>query len=369
MHVRFVVIPRFLIATAVVSLAFGCADSAGGTLDPRRAVAVPVTTAKAGTRDVAVRLGAIGTVDPVATVSVRPQVGGLLSTAAFQEGQEVNQGDLLFRIDDRPFVAALHQAQAALARNQAQELAAISDAARYEELLKKNFVSVEDRDRLVAQRDSYKAAVTQDKAAIEAARLQLAYATIRSPIDGKTGPLLIQPGNVVQPNTSVLVTIHQMRPIRVAFPVPEAHLSEIRQRMAGGILDVVANPQGDSGAAIPGHLTFLGNEVDRATGTVLLKATFDNADDRLWPGQFVRTHLTLSVQKDATVVPSAAIQEGQQGFFVFVIKPDNTADLRKVTPGPIDGDATVIEGVAPGELVVVDGQMRLAQGTPVEIRK
>ncbi len=369
MHARPIAIPIVLLAASLAALPVGCSKSSGDAGAARGPAAVPVTAVEAVRRDIEVRLGAIGTVDPVSTVSIRPQVGGLLSVAAFQEGQEVRQGDLLFRIDDRPFTTALHQAEAALARDQAQDLAATRDAERYEELLKKNFVSAEDRDRLVAQRDSYKAAVTLDKAAIEAARLQVAYATIRSPIDGKTGPLLIQAGNVVQPNASVLVTIHQLRPIRVAFPVPEARLPELRRRMAAGTLDVAAAPQGDPGTAIPGHLTFLGNEVDRTTGTVLLKATFDNADGRLWPGQFVRIDLTLDLLKAATVVPSAAIQEGQQGSYVFAIKPDNTADLRKVVPGPIDGDATVVEGVTPGERIVTDGQMRLTPGTPVEIRK
>ena len=359
-----------LLAASLSALPLGCSKSSGDAGAARGPAAVPVTVVDAAIRDVPVRLGAIGTVDPIATVSIRPQVGGVLATAAFVEGQEVHQGDLLFRLDDRPFVTALHQAEAALARDQAQDVAATRDADRYEELLKKNYVSAEDRDRLVAQRDSYKAAVTQDKAAVEAARLQLAYATIRSPIDGKTGPLLIQAGNVVQPNASVLVTIHQMRPIRVAFPVPEAHLPDVRQKMASGAtLDVLASPQGDTGPAIAGHLTFLGNEVDRTTGTVLLKATFDNADGRLWPGQFVRISVVLGVQKGATVVPSAAVQEGQQGSYVFVIKPDDTADLRKVTLGPVDGSVAVIEGVASGERVVTDGQLRLAPGTAVEIRK
>jgi multidrug efflux system membrane fusion protein len=353
----------------IASLLAGCSRPAAESAAPRGPATVPVTAVAAESRDVPIRLAAIGTADPVSTVSIRPQVGGLLASAAFQEGQEVRQGDLLFRIDDRPFVTALHQAQAALARDQAQEIAATRDAARYDELLLKNFVSAEDRDRLVAQRDSAKAAVVQDKATIEAARLQVAYATIRSPIDGKTGPLLIQPGNVVQANASVLVTIHQMRPIRVAFPVPESRLPDLRQRMAAGVLDVLASPQGDPGPAIAGRLTFLGNEVDRATGTVLLKATFENGDGRLWPGQFVRVSLTLGVQKGATVVPSAAVQDGQQGSYVFVVKPDDTADLRKVTLGPADDGFTVVDGVAPGEQVVTDGQLRLAPGTRVERRR
>ncbi len=369
MQIRSSLFHPLCVAGMIALLPAGCSRPAAETSAPRGPVAVPVTAAAAESRDVPIRLAAIGTVDPVSTVSIRPQVGGLLAVATFQEGQEVRQGDLLFRIDDRPFVTALHQAQAALARNQAQEIAATRDAARYDELLLKNFVSAEDRDRLVAQRDSAKAAVAQDKATIEAARLQVAYATIRSPIDGKTGPLLIQPGNVVQANASVLVTIHQMRPIRVAFPVPESRLPEVRQRMAGGVLDVLASPQGDPGPAIAGHLTFLGNEVDRTTGTVLLKATFDNADGRLWPGQFVRVHLTLGVQKGATVVPSAAVQEGQQGSYVFVIKPDDTAELRKVTLGPVDDSLAVVDGVTPGEQVVTDGQLRLAPGTAVERRR
>jgi len=364
-HVR---VPVPLLLAALPFLA-SCGDRVGQAAAARPVQAVPVSIAPAEVRDVGLRLQAVGTVQPLATVDVRPQVGGVLAQAAFVEGADVKAGDVLFRIDDRPFVNALRQAQAALARDRALAVAAARDAARYEVLAQKNYASQEDRDRLRSQADGAKASVALDEAAVDQARLQVSYCTIRSPIDGRTGPILVKPGNVVQANTTELVTVHRLRPIHAAFPVPESRLPEVRARMAAGAIEVLARPEGDPGEPIPGRLVFLGNEVDRGTGTFLLKAAFDNQDGRLWPGQFVRVTATLGVRAKATVVPSAAVSEGQVGSYLFALKADDTADLRKVVTGPADDGVTVIEsGVEPGDRIVVDGQVRLAPGAKVEIR-
>jgi len=336
----------------------------------RSPIAVAVTVATAERRDIPMRLSAIGTVESVATVEIRPQVSGVLAEALFVEGQEVRKGSLLFRIDSRSQVAALHQAEAALSRDQALEVAASSNAVRYQELASKDFASKEERDQFVANSKSLKASLALDRAAVENARLELSYCTIRSPIDGRTGPILVQPGNVVKVNDSVLVTILQQRPILVAFTVPETTLPELRARMAAATLQVEVSPQGDPGEPLRGVLTFMGNTVDRTTGTILLKATFDNLDGRLWSGQFVRVRLTLGVDAGATVIPSSAIQEGQQGSYAFVVKPDRTVELRQVIPGQADDGFTVIkDGIVPGESVVTDGQMRLSSGMVVEVRR
>jgi len=352
----------------VVAFALACrgATEQAGAQRP----AVPVVVAAAETRDVPLRLRAVGQVEPVSTVQVRPQASGTLKEAAFEEGREVRTGDLLFRIDDRPYLAALHQAQGALARDEAQLAAAALDATRQENLLKKQYVSQGDREKAEALADSYRAAVRADRAAVEAASVQLGYCTIRSPIDGRTGPLLVKPGNVVAlPGAPVLVTIHQLRPINVTFNVPESRLPDLRARMAAGAIDVLASPEGDPGEPASGRLTFMSNEVDRATGTIQVKATFENADGRLWPGQFVRVTALLGVIAGATVVPSSAIQDGQQGSYAYVVKQDNTAELRKVKAGPAeDGLAVVESGLSPGERVVVDGQVRVAPGAAVEAR-
>ena len=361
-------IPGLFLAALLV--AAGCGAKAGDAPAPK-APAAPVVTGVAQTRDVPLRLRAVGTVEPVATVSIQPLVGGTLVEAAFEEGQEVHQGDLLFRIDSRPFAASLHQAKAALARDEALYTAARRDAERQETLEKKQYVSQGDRDKAVAQADSYRASMQADKAAIEAAELQLSFCTVRSPIDGRTGPLLVKPGNVVQPAPapSALVVIHQMQPIRVKFPLPEARLPDVRARMAAGGIPVEAAPVGDTGTPAEGTLTFLGNEVDRTTGTVVLKATFPNEDRRLWPGQFARVSATLGIAQGATVVPSPAVQDGQQGSYVYVVKADGTAELRLVKAGASEDGLTVIDsGVAAGERVIVDGQVRVAPGAPVEER-
>ena len=328
---------------------------------------VPVVVATAQLRDVPVQVRAIGTVEAYSTVSIKSQVNGPVVAVHFAEGQDVQKGDLLFTIDTRPFQVALDLAQAALAKDKALLENAQAQEDRYAKLLAEGVIAREQYDQFRTSFKAYEAAVAADQAAIDSAKLNLSYCTIRSPIDGRTGSLAVHPGNLVKANdVPILVVIHQVNPIYVSFAVPEQHLAEIKKRMAAGKLRVEAflpdDPRPEDGA-----LAFVDNAVDPSTGTIRLKAAFVNAGRRLWPGQFVNALLTLSVERGAVVVPSQAIQEGQRGTYVFVVKPDKTAEARPVTLGRAGDHDTVIEkGVAAGESVVIDGQIRLVSGTPVE---
>jgi multidrug efflux system membrane fusion protein len=287
----------------------------------------------------------------------------------FKEGQDVKQGDLLFKIDPRPYDAALKQAEATLARDLAQAKNAAEQAKRYEILVQKDYVSRDQYDQLRANADALAAAVDADKANVENSRLQLAYCTIRSPINGRVGSVLINKGSVVKANDLVMLTINQMAPIYVTLSVPEQSLSDIKRYMAAGKLKVDAVIPGDEQRPARGVLTFINNAVDTATGTIQLKGTFENSDRRLWPGQFVNVVLTLTTQRNAVVMPSAALQAGQQGQYVFVIKPDLTVESRPVVITRTFNDLAVVDnGVTPGENVVTDGQLQLIPGTKVEIK-
>jgi multidrug efflux system membrane fusion protein len=331
---------------------------------------VPVTAAPAVKKDVPVELRAIGTVEAYSTVEVRAQLGGVLEKVHFKEGDDVRPGDLLFSLDARPYQAALRSAQAALARDRVQSETAARDLERYADLVKKEYVTQEEYDRIRTNSASLEASVQADQAAVENAQVQLEYCTIRSPIEGRTGQLNVHAGNVVKANGDTpLVVINQVRPIYVAFSVPEQNLADIRAGRAAGALDVMVKPSGGGDDPIAGRLTFLDNMVDRATGTLRLKATFPNADRVLWPGQFVDVGLRVSTHHDAILVPSRAIQTGQKGTFVFVIKPDDSVEARVVVAGPEVGAETVIEqGVADGDRVVTDGQLRLVDGTHVVVK-
>jgi multidrug efflux system membrane fusion protein len=332
--------------------------------------AVPVTAAPAVRKDVPVALHAIGTVEAYSTVEVRAQVGGVLEKVHFKEGDDVRPGNLLFSLDGRPFAAALRSAQAALARDRVQSETATRDLERYADLVKKEYVTQEEYDRIRTNAASLDASVQADQAAVENAQVALEYCTIQSPIAGRTGQLNVHAGNVVKANGDTpLVVINQVRPIYVAFSVPEQSLGEIRAGRAAGALDVEVKPSGGGDDPITGQVSFLDNMVDRATGTLRLKATFPNADNVLWPGQFVDVVLKVSTRHDAVLVPSRAIQTGQKGTFVFVIKPDDSVEARAVVVGPEVGPETVIEqGVADGDRVVTDGQLRLVDGTHVVVK-
>ena len=347
--------------------AVGCARQQAAA--PARP-AVPVSVAVARQRDVPVQVRAIGIVEPSSTVAIKSQVNGPVMSVAFQEGQDVRKGDLLFKIDPRPFQVALERAQAALARDRAQLENAKAQEQRYAKLLQEGVIARELYDQFRTNLDTLQAAVQADEAAIEGTKLDLSYCTIRSPIDGRTGSLAVHAGNLVKANdVPVLVVIHQVNPIYVSFAVPEQHLAEIKKRMAGGRLNVEAVITGEEARPEEGVLSFVDNSVDSRTGTIKLKATYANQARRLWPGQFVNAVLTLSEQHNAVVVPSQAVQAGQAGTYLFVVRPDKTAEARSVVVGRIyQGDTVIEKGVQAGEQVVTDGQIRLVTGTRVELK-
>jgi multidrug efflux system membrane fusion protein len=331
---------------------------------------VPVTAATVVQTAVPLAVQGIGTVIAASTVTVRAQVTGELTAVHFVEGDEVKEGQVLVEIDKRPLQAALNQAQAALDRDLAQTVNAKSQAARYQDLLKRGIATKEQVDQIVANAAALDATVESDRAAIDNAKVQLQYATIRAPISGKTGLLQVHPGNLVRAtDTTAIVTINKITPVYVSFSVPEALLSDLKRYMARGKLPMTAMPPHDEGTPASGVVNFIDNAVDASTGQIKVKGTFPNTDRRLWPGQYVNVNVTLSNEPNAIVAPSLAVQTGQQGTYVFVVKPDQTVDLRPVVVERTSGDQSVIKsGLKPGETVVTDGQLRLNPGTKVSIK-
>ena len=316
-------------------------------------------------------IAATGAVEPIRSVNVTSQVSGMLRRVRFAEGDEVTQGQVLLEIDRRPYLAALQQAEANLSRDLAQAENAARDAERYRVLARDRSVTEEDYQQKQATADALRATVRADSGALTVARLNLEYATIRAPIAGRTGSLLVREGNLVRANESAtLVTINQLRPIVVRFAVPAAELPELQRRLGGrGQLRVVAVPVHDSAAALQGELSFVDNHVDSTTGTVLLKARFPNRDGRLWPGEFVDVTLVLGVQSEAIVIPAQAVLAGQQGSYVFVVEADGTARQRPVTvQRTVDGLAVLADPLEPGTIVVTDGQLRVTPGAKVDVR-
>jgi multidrug efflux system membrane fusion protein len=385
-------------ALAAILLLAGCSDNASGK--PARgapAPAVPVTVGDVVEKTVPIQLTAVGNAQAYTSVGIKSQVAGQIVQVHFKEGQEVRKGDLLFTIDPRPFEAALRQAEAALLQRQAEvqqslanlerDLAQLENTraqeARYRELLARELIAREQYDQLRTNFAAMEATVQADRAAVENARasaraaqalmdnsrLQLAYTAIHAPIEGRTGNVMVQLGNVVKGNDdNPIVVINQVHPIYVSFAVPEQYLADIKRYRAVGLLTVEARPPHQTQTLATGELTFINNAVDQTTAMIQLKATFANADNALWPGQFLDVVLTLT-SRSAIVVPSQAIQAGQQGPFVFVVKPDQTVESRPVVPGTRLGAETIIEqGLRPGERVVTDGQIRLVPGAKVEIR-
>lgn len=372
----------------------GCSKKA---VEAERRTAVPVLVAKVQTKDVPVQVTAIGTVEAYSTVSVKSLVAGELDQVNFSEGQEVKKDFLLFTIDPRPFQADLERAQANLARDTAQQKQAEANVAkdqanaqnaaierrRYQVLLEKGVIAKEQYEQYSTTADALDAAVRADQAAVEnvsqaikadqaaivTAKLNLEYCYIRSPIEGRTGTLLVHKGNVVKSNDTALVVINQVHPIYVDFSIPQQNLPAVRQYAAAGKVPVEVTIPADTGPPVQGVLSFIDNSVNTTTGTILLKAVFENSDRRLWPGQFVNVTVTLTTQTNAVVVPSQALQTGQAGQFVFVVKPDMTVESRPVFVARIMGDQTVIEkGLQPGETVVTDGQIRLVPGAMVQVK-
>ncbi len=337
----------------------------------KREPVVPVRVAVAAIKAVPVQLQAIGTVEAYATVSIKSRVDGQLVGVHFREGQDVKKGDLLFTIDPRPFQVALREVQARLERDIALADKAELDAQRYAELVAQNHVSRDKYEQFRSNAEALRALVAADRANVDRARLQLEYCTIRAPLSGRTGRLLVDEGSQIKAadDKGGMVEIAQIMPIHVAFAVPQQHLAEITARMAAGPLSVEAVIAGTPPLNRTGRLGFLDNKVNSQTGTIMLKAEFANTDRTLWPGQFVTAVLTLTTRPDAVVIPAVAIQVGQEGRFVFVVKPDGTVESRPVTAGMSVGDDTVIEnGLAPGETVVTEGQLRLVPGARVQVK-
>ncbi|HEY1336580.1 MAG TPA: efflux RND transporter periplasmic adaptor subunit [Bryobacteraceae bacterium] len=359
--------------------------------------AAPVVVTKAVQKPVPVEVAAVGNVEAYSTISVRGQVGGELTNVYFHEGDFVKKGDLLFAIDRRPLEAAVKQAeatlardtaalsqyQANLARDMANERYSKAQAERYEKLFKEGVMSRDQMEQTTSAADAVSQAVAADRAAIDSAkadiaaaqaslenaRVQLGYTEIRSPIDGRTGNLTVKQGNIITASSMELMTLNQVQPIYVTFSVPEMHLASIKRYMSEGKLLVTARAQDAEAQPETGVLTFVDNTVDPSTGTIKLKGSFANPDRKLWPGQFVRVTLRLTTQDNAIVIPNQAVQTGQDGTFVYVVKADHTVESRPViTGGRVDQDLVIEKGLHAGEVVVTEGQLRLAPGSRVQLR-
>ncbi|MHB8540524.1 MAG: efflux RND transporter periplasmic adaptor subunit [Candidatus Acidiferrales bacterium] len=351
--------------TLVIFGLTGCTEQAAPPPDPP---VVPVMAAKVVEKAMPIELHAIGTGEAHSTVSVESQVAGIVTSVHYTQGQFVKKGDLLVTLDNRPFVANLQLAQANLNKDKANAEIAKVQAGRYGQLYKSGIVPKEQYDQFVATADAGEAAVQADQATIETAKLQVSYCSIYAPISGRTGSQLVYPGAVVKANdVPILVIINQISPIYVDFSVPQQYLDEIKGYMTKGRLRIQAVPS-DNSAPESGYLTFVNNTVDASTGTIVLKGTFPNEDLKLWPGEFVNVVLRLSEEQKAVVVPSQAVQTGQQGDYIFVIKPDMTVESRVVKVArTINGESVISEGVKPGDEVVTDGQVRLVPGSKVEV--
>jgi membrane fusion protein, multidrug efflux system len=358
-----------LITVAIATLtACGKKDQAqAGNASARPAA--PVVVAVAEQRDVPVQLSAIGNVESYQTVQIRSQVNGQIQSIFFKEGQDVHKGQLLFQLDKKPFQADLDKATGMLQHDEAQAANSRLQAERYNVLETQGVASKEQADQVRAQAKADASAVYADRAVVDAAKVQLQYTDIKAPIDARTGALLMNVGNLVKANdTPFLVQLNQVTPIYATFSIPENQLDAVR-KFAAGNLKVLAFPKGQNTNPAEGKLTFIDNGVDMQTGTVKLKATFANKDRRLWPGQYVDVVLNLSTRRQAVLVPTKAIQTGQQGPYVYVVTPQSTAESRNVeTSGTYQNSTIIAGGVSAGEKVVVDGQLRVAPNAKVLVQ-
>jgi multidrug efflux system membrane fusion protein len=347
-----------------------CSDKGGGAqADARKSVpAVPVLTGQAVEKSMPLRLHAIGNVETVASVAVKSRVDGQIIATHVRDGQDLVKGDPLFQIDPTPYQSQLEQAQANLAHDQAQLDYLRGQEQRYQDLLKQNFVSQEGYAQVAANFRGAQASVSADEAAVQHARIDLGYTTIRSPINGRAGKVMLSEGNMVKANDTVaMVVINQLAPIYVSVAVPEQFLNEIRARQKKAPLRVEVELE--KGKAISGKLAFVDNSVDVATGTIKLRGVFSNDDKQLWPGQFVESWVTLREEEKALVVPTQALQTGPNGQYVYIVKEDSSVELRPVQVARTEGTETVIAGgLKPGETVVVDGASRLVPGSKVSAK-
>jgi len=364
-------------AAAVTLGALGCTaedpaavPAAGGRGRGGGGGTVPVTTAPVVNKPMPIEISIIGTAEAFSNVAIRSQITGQLEKVNFTEGDEVQQGQVLFTLDRRPLELGLREAQANLERDMARAENAVLMNKRYEDLAKRGIATREQVDTSRADMSALAATVSADKAAVENATVQLDYATIKAPISGRTGALMVHEGNLVRANDSTpLVVINQVMPIQVAFSLPEARLAELKRFMARGALRVLASPPNDDAPPAVGRISFIDNAVDPATGTIKIKGTFPNADRRLWPGQYVNVTVELTTEKNATVVATQAVQAGQQGPYVFVVKPDKTVEMRNIVVGRTAAADTIIaSGLEPGETVVTDGHLRLVPGSRISVK-
>jgi multidrug efflux system membrane fusion protein len=359
-------LPLLLVLLGVLFFSAGC-----GRTPPAAAKGggpVPVNVGTAVKKDMPLDLRAIGNVESIATVEITAQVSGELIDVGFAEGQDVKKGDLLFSIQPKLYATQLAQAQANLARDRAAAANAQREATRAGDLSGKGAVSREQLEQTRSVAEGAAATVLADEAMLEIAKVQLSFATIKSPIDGRTGSLNVQRGNIIKDHGATMTTVKQLAPIYVTFAVPEMHLAAIRKNMADRALTVTAHDPQNGETLATGSLSFVANSVDMTTGTITLKATFANEDRALWPGAFVDVFLQLDVEKGATVVPSSAVTVGQKGPQVFVVKGDGTVDQRTVKTGRSVAQEIIIQGgVQPGEIVVTNGQLRLVPGSHVTV--
>ena len=333
--------------------------------------AVPVVAAEATQRDVPIYYEALGTAQALNTIAIRAQVTGQLTSIDFRQGQDVKKGDVLAKIDPAPFKANLDQAVAKKQQDEAQLVAAQKDLERFTTLAKRNFETQQNVDLQQAKVDQFKAAINADQGAIEAAQTQLDYATITAPIDGVVGFRQLDVGNIIHTtDVSPLTVLTQVKPCDVVFTLPQGDLGPVRVAMLGGSVPVLAFDQNGKKQLATGKLLLINNQIDQSTSTIQLKAEFANDDERLWPGEFVRIRVLISTDKNAVTLPTVAVQRGPDGFYVWVIKPDNTVEQRPIDAKIVDeSTAIATTGLSGGERVVVNGQSRLDKGFRVDIRK
>ena len=355
---------------AVSLVFFLCSACTPAKEKPKVKPPVPVKVAQAQQKNVPSQIRAIGNIEAFTTVAIKSQVGGQIARLHFAEGSDVVKGALLISIDPEPFQATVSQFEAALAKDQAQATFAREQSERYAGLLKEGIVTHDQYDLLRSNTESLAAAVVSDRAAIKNAKIQLGYCSIRSPISGRTGTIALHTGNLVKANDLPIVTVNQLTPIYVTFSLPEKRLAEVKRAMTAGQLMVEAVIPNEPARTETGTISFLDNAVNPATGTIKLKGVFANKSQKLWPGQFTDVLLTISSRQHAVVVPTQAVQTSQQGEFVYVVKADNTVEMRQITSAAVAGEETVVEkGLAAGETVVTDGQLRLTPGATIEAKE
>lgn len=344
-------------------------DAAKPAGEKPKAKGAPVLVAEAVRGSIPIQLSAIGNVQAGATVGVKSRINGDLLKVHFEEGQDVKKGDILFTIDSRDLEATLREAKAQLARSRAQLRKAEEDKRRYDELMRQQIISRDQQETTATSLAVLQAQIAADQAAVDSAQVQLSYAIIRSPLDGRTGEVLLNAGNMVKANADTpMVTVQQVEPLDVRFTVPEMHLGAIMAAQSAGGLRVRATAPGQNKTA-EGRIAFIDSSVDAQTGTIALKASFPNRDRALWPGQFVNVVFELGRRENVVLAPTQAVSTGSEGDFVYILKPDNTVEYRLVTTGPIfDGKTLIEKGLQGGERVVIDGHLRLAPGAAVEVR-